>query len=67
MGRNRVTIKRCVVTEFYLRRVAMALRGELDEAEIDSLKNNTRYYIRNSEKDTREVITFRNPRRSGEE
>lgn len=57
-----VTLRKCVVTEDFLIRMDLALKGKADELEIKSLKARLYYYINKSKNETRERIVFYNPK-----
>lgn len=57
-----VTLRKCVVTEDFLIRMDLALKGKADELEIKSLKTRLYYYINKSKNETRERIVFYNPK-----
>lgn len=57
-----IKTRKCVVTEDFLVRMDMALKGKADETEIKNLKTRLYYYITKSKNETRERIVFYNPK-----
>lgn len=59
---TKITLRKCVVTEDFLIRMDLAIKGKADELEIRNLKTRLNYYINKSKNETRERIVFYNPK-----
>lgn len=53
-------MRRYPVSEEYLERVLMGLRGQLTKPEMESLKNSTRAYIKRSKSQTVKRVVYYN-------
>ena len=53
-------MKKYPVTEYYLEQLYKVLRGKADKKEEESVKENTRRYLRMCKEDTRKRVTYYN-------
>lgn len=57
-----IRLKKCIVSQKYLKQVQRALKGEVNEHERRSIMTSTLRYIKKWDNDHREQVVFYNPK-----